>query len=230
MMSRAMIGVAIGIFGAAFWATPPARAADPGDWYVSAFGGGMFLEDAENPGNDNPLSFTSRTKTGLAYRAAFGAYRAPQVRVEGEIAYRRASFDTLSVNNDFGLGAAAGAAPLSGTEHASGHLTAISAMVNAYYDYDTGSPWRPYFAAGIGAARLKAKVSAAGVPVVNAFDTVFAYQFGLGIGYEVTKAITIAADYRYFTTLDPTFKDAAGASFNSEFTSHNLSLGVRYRF
>jgi opacity protein-like surface antigen len=42
--------------------------------------------------------------------------------------------------------------------------------------------------------------------------------------------MTLAVEYRYFTTLDPTFKDTAGTSFNSEFTSHNLSLGVRYRF
>src|SRR5216683_1236159 len=170
-------------------------------------------------------------KAGYAYRAAVGVYRAPQVRVEGEVGYRRAGLDKLSLNNDGGLGAAAGAAPLSGSVAASGHVTAISAMLNAFYDYDTGSAWRPYIDAGIGAARLSMKnVAAAGVPVVNAFDSVFAYQLGLGIGYEVTKSLTLALDYRYFTTLDPTFRDAAGNSFNSEFTSHNLSLGIRYRF
>ncbi|HEX7969094.1 MAG TPA: outer membrane beta-barrel protein [Stellaceae bacterium] len=225
-MKGALIGVGV---VAGIVAVAPARA--EGDWYVSAFGGGMFLEDADNTGNGNPLDFSSVMKTGYAYRAAFGAYRAPQVRVEGEVAYRRAGLDKLSVNNDAGLGAAAGSAPLAGSVAASGHVSAISAMLNAYYDYDTESRWRPYIDAGFGAARLSMKrVSAAGVPVVNAFDTVFAYQFGLGIGYEVTKSLTIAADYRYFTTLDPTFKDAAGSSFNSEFTSHNLSLGLRYRF
>ncbi len=225
-----MRGAVIGIGVVAVLASASAARAE-GDWYVSAFGGAMFLENSENRGNDNPLSFNSSNNTGLAYRAAFGAYRAPQVRVEGEGASRIASMDKLSVNNDGGLGAAAGSAPLAGSVGAGGHVSAISAMVNAYYDYDTGSPWRPYIDAGFGAARLTMKkVSGAGVPVVNAFDTVFAYQFGLGIGYEVTKSLTLAADYRYFTTLDPTFKDAAGNSFNSEFTSHNLSLGLRYRF
>ncbi|HKW54804.1 MAG TPA: outer membrane beta-barrel protein, partial [Stellaceae bacterium] len=139
--------------------------------------------------------------------------------------------DKLSINNDAGLGAAAGMAPLTGSTSASGHTTAISAMLNAYYDYDTGSAWRPYIDAGVGAARLSMKnVVTSGVPVVDAYDTVFAYQLGLGLGYEVTKSLTLAVEYRYFTTLDPTFKDAAGTSFNSEFTSHNLSLGIRYRF
>ena len=228
--ARIRVGIGIVIVAAAAAAAPAARAAE-GDWYVSASGGGMYLEDAHNRGNGNPLDFSSSAKTGYAYRAAVGVYRAPQVRVEGEIGYRRAGLDKLSLNNDGGLGAAAGAAPLSGSVAASGHVTAISAMLNAFYDYDTGSAWRPYIDAGIGAARLSMKnVAAAGVPVVNAFDSVFAYQLGLGIGYEVTKSLTLALDYRYFTTLDPTFRDAAGNSFNSEFTSHNLSLGIRYRF
>jgi OOP family OmpA-OmpF porin len=192
----------------------------------------MLLEQSQNLGNGNALDFDSTTKTGLAFGGAVGAYRTPQVRTEAEIAYRSAKFSKLSFAGDAGLGAAAGAASLSGVSaSAGGRFTAISAMLNAYYDYDTGSAWRPYIDAGIGAARLTArKVTAAGVPVVDAKDMVFAYQFGIGIGYEVTKSITLAADYRYFTTLDPTFKDAAGTSFNSEFTSHSVSLGVRYRF
>lgn len=231
-MGEARSAFAVGaIMAAAVAVAAPTAHAAEGDWYVSAFGGGTLLEDAHNRGNGNPLEFDSSTKTGYGYRAAIGVYRVPQVRVEGEIGYRRASLDKLSINNDAGLGAAAGMAPLAGSASASGHTTAISAMLNAYYDYDTGSAWRPYIDAGIGAARLTLKnVAASGVPVVDAFDTVFAYQLGLGIGYELTKSLTVAVDYRYFTTLDPTFKDAAGNSFNSEFTSHNLSLGIRYRF
>ena len=228
--ARTVLGIGTIMVAAIAGAASPARAAE-GDWYASVYGGGMFLEDSHNRGNGNPLDFNSSTKTGYNARAAVGVYRAPQVRVEGEIGYRRAGLDKLSVNNDFGVGAAAGAAPLAGTTSASGQYTAISAMLNAYYDYDTGSAWRPYIDAGIGAARLSMhNVAASGVPVVNAYDTVFAYQLGLGLGYEITKSLTLAVEYRYFTTLDPTFRDATGATFNSEFTSHNLSLGVRYRF
>src|SRR5216684_6864704 len=141
--ARIRVGIGIVIVAAAAAAAPAARAAE-GDWYVSASGGGMYLEDAHNRGNGNPLDFSSSAKTGYAYRAAVGVYRAPQVRVEGEVGYRRAGLDKLSLNNDGGLGAAAGAAPLSGSVAASGHVTAISAMLNAFYDYDTGSAWRPY--------------------------------------------------------------------------------------
>ncbi|HJT08131.1 MAG TPA: outer membrane beta-barrel protein [Stellaceae bacterium] len=228
--ARTALGIGTIMVAAIALAAPPARAAE-GDWYASLYGGAMFLEDANNPGNSNALDFHSVAKTGYDARVAVGVYRAPQVRVEGEIGYRRAGLDRLSFNNDAGLGAAAGMAPLAGSTSASGHVSAISAMLNAYYDYDTGSAWRPYIDAGIGAARLSMhNVSASGVPVVDAFDTVFAYQLGLGLGYDVTKSLTLAVEYRYFTTLDPTFRDAAGQSFNSEFTSHNLALGVRYRF
>jgi OmpA-OmpF porin, OOP family len=228
--ARTALGIGTIMVMAVTAAAPQARAAE-GDWYASLYGGGMFLENANNRGNSNPLDFHSVAKRGYNARVAVGVYRAPQVRVEGEIGYRRAGLDKLSVNNDAGLGATAGTAPLTGAASASGHVSAISAMLNAYYDYDTGSAWRPYIDAGIGAARLAMhNVAASGVAVVDAYDTVFAYQLGLGLGYDVTKSLTLAVEYRYFTTLDPTFKDAAGNSFNSEFTSHNVSLGVRYRF
>lgn len=227
-MKPAIIG--IGAIGAIIGWTPMAGAAE-GEWYVSGYGGGMWLENSQNSGTGSPLHFSSSYDTGYAFRAAVGAYRAPQVRTELELGYRTVRFDKLSVNNDGGLGAAAGTAPLSGTTVASGRYNAISAMLNAYYDYDTGTAWHPYIDAGIGAARLMFHhVTGAGVQVADAKDLVFAYQFGIGIGYDLTKSLTIAADYRYFTTLDPTFRDAVGANFTSEFTSHNLSLGIRYRF
>jgi len=116
--ARIRVGIGIVIVAAAAAAAPAARAAE-GDWYVSAYGGGMLLEDAHNRGNSNPLSFDSSTKTGYNYRAAVGVYRAPQVRVEGEIGYRRAGLDKLSVSNDFGLGATAGTTPLTGSVSAS---------------------------------------------------------------------------------------------------------------
>jgi OmpA-OmpF porin, OOP family len=228
-MKLAIIG--IGAIGATIAWAPMAAAAED-DWYVSAFAGGMLLEDSQNVGNGNPLTFNSTTKIGYAARAAVGAYRVPQVRTELEVAYRTIKFSKLSFANDGGLGAAAGGTSLSGVNaSATGRFTSISGMLDAYYDYDTGSAWRPYIDAGFGAARLAAsRVAAAGVPVVNATDLVFAYQFGFGIGYDVTKSVTLALDYRYFTTLDPTFSAANGSSFNSEFTSHSVSLGVRYRF
>lgn len=228
-MKHAIIG--LGAVGAVILGAPMAEAAGS-DWYVSAYAGGMLLEDSQNSGNGNPLNFTSSTKNGLAYRAAIGAYRAPQVRTELEFGYRTIGFGHLNFVNDAGLGAAAGSTSLNGVSaSASGRYTAISAMLNAYYDYDTGHAWYPYIDAGIGAARLTAhRVAAAGVPVVDAKDMVFAYQFGIGMAYDITKSLTLAADYRYFTTLDPTFKDANGNSFDSEFTSHAISLGIRYRF
>lgn len=227
-MKLAIIG--IGALGAAIVWAPVARAAED-DWYVSAFAGGMLMEDSTNLGNSSPLNFSSSYKIGYAARAAIGAYRAPQVRTELEIGYRTVKFDKLSFNAS-GLGTPGGGTVFnSATVSASGRFTAISGMLNAYYDYDTGTSWRPYIDAGFGTAWLDAhRVAAAGVPVVNATDLVFAYDFGFGLGYDVTKAITLALDYRYFTTLDPTFKAANGTSFNSEFTSHALSLGLRYRF
>lgn len=212
---------------------PPDPAQRPGDWYVSGFVGGTFLGGARNQGLDgNALSIQEANNPGYEIRGAFGAYRTPQVRVEGEITYRRADFSSASVTNDGGLGSAAGQGSLNGVRGSvRGASSALSFMANVSYDYDTGSPWHPYWTIGLGFARVGVDdMQIASAPIANGTDWVFAYQGGLGIGYELSPRTMLALDYRYFATLDPTFRDAAGGRFTSDFTSHNLSVGVRYRF
>ena len=80
--------------------------------------------------------------------------------------------------------------------------------------------------AGIGFAGVSAEdLAAAGVSVSSYDDTVFAYQFGVGVGYAVEESVTLDFGYRYFATSDPEFN---GAEF--EFESHNISFGVRIIF
>lgn len=242
-MRRSLARLALGTLLAGVAAVPLARAEDQGEekkeapalgnWYVSGFGSGVFLQGAKNIGSGgNPLDITDTNAPGYGFRGAFGGYRTPQVRIEGEVGYYRGGFSGTTVFNDGGLGKAAGMAPL--TVHAgngTGQASALSFMANVYYDYDTNSPWRPYFDFGLGFARVGLdNFRIAGVPIANDSGLAFAYQLGLGLGYEITKSTTIVLDYRYFATLDPTLRDAAGGSFTTDFTSHQVALGIRYRF
>jgi opacity protein-like surface antigen len=97
-------------------------------------------------------------------------------------------------------------------------------MLNGFYDIPRGGRWRPYLGGGIGVGFVSADFSAAG----DDDDTVFAYQVGAGIGYEITPSIIVALDYRFFGTTDPEF-DAIITKVVAEYISHNIGLNLRFR-
>jgi len=139
-------------------------------------------------------------------------------------------------------------------------------MANAYYDFNNASEFTPYVMAGVGVNRgsLEAKVSgyeagttgalkAASETIKSKNLTSFAYQVGVGVGYEVVKDITLdvgykmsgmsgnykfkAADYAAIGTGTPptpagilnsivTDKDKIG----SPKLQHTLTAGVRFAF
>ncbi|MEJ2169456.1 MAG: outer membrane beta-barrel protein, partial [Desulfobacterales bacterium] len=68
-------------------------------------------------------------------------------------------------------------------------------------------------------------ISGLGFSGSNDDDTVFAYQVGIGIGYAVTKKITIDVRYRYLGTEDSEYDTT-----KAEFASNNVLLGMRINF
>jgi opacity protein-like surface antigen len=214
---------------AAAWSCPVA-AADDG-WYIGAQAGASFLEDAENSGSGSDI--TSTTKDGYSVAGAAGYRFGNGLRADAELGYSRQGFDSLQIRADGGLGAAFGLGSLNGaTVNATGHVSALSLLANLWYDFDLGCALKPYAGGGIGAARISATdVAVGGVTIVNGSDTVFAFQIGAGVGYEVFPAAILSIDYRYFQAVDPTFKDQVlGTRFRSEYHAHDIRLGVRYQF
>ena len=71
------------------------------------------------------------------------------------------------------------------------------------------------------------------VPELSGTDTVFAYQVGAGMGYEVTNAITVQVGYRLLKAnqLEFTGRNAgAMATATTEMQVHLFEIGLRYRF
>ena len=72
------------------------------------------------------------------------------------------------------------------------------------------------------------------VPELSGTDTVFAYQVGAGMGYEVTNAITVQLGYRLLKAnqLEFTGRSALGAmaTATTEMQVHLFEIGLRYRF
>jgi opacity protein-like surface antigen len=193
--------------------TTSAQAADKG-MYVSGNLGVSILSDADNEALG--IVIESSYDPGFNIGGAIG-YNYGSVRAEGEIIYRRNDADELSV---FGLSAPA-----------DGEVSAISFMVNGYYDFHSAnSSMVPYLGGGLGAASVDLDISALGVPLGDDSATVFAYQFMAGLGFNISPTTTLTAGYRYFATSDPEFTDPTGIKFDSEYQSHEFTFGARFMF
>jgi len=178
--------------------------------YAGVSGGISLVPDitATQAGVSSELETDAGFRFGgvIGYKWAFG------LRGEGEISY-------VQNNND----------QLDGIP-VDGDISGFAFMANAWYDIDTGTNWIPYLGGGVGVARVSADVSFAGIEIADDSDTVFAWQIGGGVGYEVSPGIVVSADYRYLATTDPEFEDALGAKFDAEYSSHNIMISVRGHF
>lgn len=114
---------------------------------------------------------------------------------------------------------------MSDKESATGDQTAFTFLFNYYFDIPTKYPIKPFLTAGIGAARIDVndlKSTGDVVVSVDENDTVFAYQFGLGATWAMSKSLDLELKYRYFGTQEASFDDA-----DLEVGSHNIILGLR---
>ena len=154
-------------------------------------------------------------ESGFAGAAAVG-FGFDYGRAEAEISYQRNGLDKVRVSG-------------SGLD-ASGDISNLALLFNGYLElFKIGNVVTPYLTAGMGVAM----VDISGLPVKSGDsyttdshkDTVFAYQFGAGVGYTVSEKLTVDLKYRYFQTSDLTFGNTIAS-----YGSHNFYLGVRYTF
>ena len=153
--------------------------------------------------------------------------------MEGEVSYRKNDLDKFDVTNVTLAGI--GSFDNLGSLDADGDVLALGFMANGWYDFDTGSPWKPFVGGGLGIARISlndvtATAFGVTVPLADDKDWVFAYQVGAGIGYEVTPTTTVSLGYSFFATADPDFTDVTGIPFDAEYQSHNIEIGLRFGF
>lgn len=198
--------------------------------YLDLRGGAGLLMDADNSGAGitSDIVIESEFDTGFVIDVAVGYADPSGFRGEIAIGYRANDLDTLTIADDGGVGAFLGVGSLNGISvNADGEVTALSGMLNGYYDFDVDGGFKPFIGAGIGLARIEVDGSVLGVTIVDDDDTVFAYQGLAGISYEITQSVTASLLYSYFATTDPEFTDAAGGNFDSEFGSHAVMVGIR---
>jgi opacity protein-like surface antigen len=199
----------------------------------SAPGSFLFCGNAacSAPGALNDIGDSYVIGAGVGYRVN------PNIRTELALAYR-GGFDLDQAD--------AGAPPTTFR----GKIQNWTAMLNGYYDFEVGGPWKPYVTAGVGVARNKVKTISATNPasatlpalfsnfqLAGDTDTSFAWTLGAGVGYAVAPRLTLELGYRYAdlgdlkvpaqtVNFNPGPVSYAGAQ--GELKSHEITLGFRF--
>jgi opacity protein-like surface antigen len=184
-----------------------------------------------------PLEATADFTEGYSFNFALGYALGNGLRVEAEGGYIENCFEEMNVEM---LGTLELTNTPTGKTKIAGEFSALTLMLNAYYDVDLGSNLMPYLGGGLGIARLSSgrklgEGAASGRILVDDDDYVFAYQVGAGLGYRISNGLiggnglTVSLDYRYLASLeDPKFKGALTGNFvESEFGGHYIGGGIR---
>ena len=116
-------------------------------------------------------------------------------------------------------------------------------FVNAYWDIDTGTKFTPYLGAGLGLGFIRTKLKYNGEDAAYTWGgstgsktvTNFAWNVGLGVGYDITDNWTVDAGYRFVGLGSVKTKTYNGSEFSAhgktgDLYQHQFALGVRYTF
>jgi opacity protein-like surface antigen len=185
--------------------------------YAEARIGAVFVEDADF--DESPLTGELTYDPGYALDLAFGYAFEVGLRLELQLGYRKSDVDEIKID---GVGA---------IDADTTDLTTYTSMANLYYDFDfarlssdpgDASRLVPYLGGGIGVA-----IHELGVPDVGGGTSGMgiAYQGIAGFAYSLAPDWRLTLTYIYLRISDPEFDD-----LDTEYSSHNAMLGVRYSF
>lgn len=191
--------------------TTPAYAAVP--YYLSIGAGVTHTSDSD--WDDGTDTGSIDLSNAVNFAAAIGANVSDNARAELEVSYRNADLDSITLD---GVGSA----------DLNGELKTTVVLLNGYYDFMQGQKFRPFISAGIGLARHSGTVDAVGglgTPGVDATDTVFAFQAGIGASYAVSDQTDIWGGIRYLGSSDPDFD-----GLEAEYDAGEARIGLRFNF
>ncbi|MDE0941308.1 MAG: outer membrane beta-barrel protein [Alphaproteobacteria bacterium] len=159
-----------------------------GRFYMSFGGGANIANDLDGTatgGGAYSISFDP----GYLLQGALGVHLGSDFRLETEVAYRVADYDS---------GTAGGT-----TTTTAGDIQLGTGMLNLLYDVRFGSDFAPYVGGGLGVAQIKnSAATIGGVAIADKDATEFAYQAILGVTYELNRDWHLSLDGRYIGTSD----------------------------
>lgn len=193
-------------------AMPTAVMAQSSGPYISGALGFVQPTDADITGTG--INTEAQFDPGFAAAFAIGTTLKHNWRGEAELSYRRSDIDSLS-----------------GVTNGQGDVGGPALMLNAFYDFQTGTLATPYIGAGLGGMRLDVDgATPVGGSNIDEGDWVGAAQAIAGVNFKISDRLGVFTDYRYLVTSDPEFTTAAGADVESEYSEHRFMIGLRWSF
>ncbi len=172
--------------------------AEPGDWYVRVAGG------AGGGADGKLLGQKVETELGYVVSGAVVVAVAEHTHLESEISWRRNSMD-----------ATRGSSALLGKSR----VTNLAIMSNISQGFHLDGPVTPFVMGGPGVSFFEVKD-------FGDQQTVFAYQAGAGVMFDMTETLAVEVSYRFFGTTEPTLPLVS--DINN--THHNGLVGLTYSF
>ncbi|HEV2560669.1 MAG TPA: outer membrane beta-barrel protein [Rhizomicrobium sp.] len=240
-----MRGIYAALIVAGATLVPVSVNAGPIDWYAAIDAGYHFTDQIDATARNTGLVWTWNSDNGWDGFARFGAWIAPDWRVEVEGGYRGGDIKSVIAQTiEFpSVDPSSNIADIPLT-NLHGGMHAKTLMVNAFYDADLDAPIRPFVGAGVGV--LRADVNAGGTVTVcvevclletltsGHGSTNFAWQAIAGASWPLSDRVDLQASYRYLRSegvewdsmVDPDI--AAPGRFRGDYSDSSVSVGVQF--
>ncbi len=198
--------------------------------YASAFLGVSMLDKIDVTTNEyigslNTYHDRIESNPGV-YVGGTAGYDFGAIRLEGELSYRQNEMDKIT-DRDTGFN-------YGGVD---GDIGVFAAMVNGFVDFHNSTAVTPYFGGGVGVATIYLSdtygTDSFGVRRTlysEDDESVAAYQVGGGLDIALNSYSSIDVGYRYFETDKANFNSDWYQSKNFKCQSHNVAVGVRFKF
>ena len=203
------------------------RTTESGDqsrFYYALRGGGGFSEDM---GLENELTIDA-FDPGPTFALAVGYHLNPRVRFELEGGYRFNRVEVIELGPDIGEDAA------------SGDVSALSLMANAFYVFNPEALIRPFIGVGVGVVRADFDIEVFGFCAnlvcgperrelfVDASDTAAALQVMAGAEVVINSRLKFTADYRYLNSARMSVSRPNGDIFRGNMRNTSVVMGLRF--
>jgi opacity protein-like surface antigen len=189
------------------------------------------------------VGWTTDFDTGFAIAGAVGRDFGP-FRGEVEVAWQKNGIETHVdvVAGGIALGGQDAGVLVTGSpnlgvsvanlvDDGTGDVGTLFVFANAFYDFDTGGPLKPFIGGGVGVGFVNVDYSPSDVTIIDDKSTEFAWQAMAGIAWEISPTTELFAGYRYRATSDASVEaDLFSADFDIENKASIVELGVRFVF
>lgn len=184
----------------------PSAARAEGPWYLNLSAGYLQFQDLDI--TDDGTKGTIEYEGGYAINAGVGYRVTKNLRAELELGYGSSSIDGFKT-----LG-------LSFPMNADVDMWSLTA--NVFYDFDTGSAFRPYVGLGAGVAHTEiGDAIVAGVPAPGDESDDFTMLGEVGASFDVRPGLALVPAYRYMHVF-------SSESDTDDSTAHVFKIGVRF--